>query len=94
VLAEAAGYPRGAPGVTVDYVEVLDPDTLAPPDGHTRGGRRRRPGPTPEEAGDVHPRGDRLLVAVAAHVGPVRLIDNVESSATRRRGPAAGRDRP
>lgn len=46
----------GAPGVDLEYLEVVDPATLStPPD-------------LP----------DRLLVAVAAHVGPVRLIDNVE----------------
>ncbi|MBW3621293.1 MAG: pantoate--beta-alanine ligase, partial [Actinobacteria bacterium] len=39
----------------IDYVEVLDPDTLGPP-------------------GDD---ADRWLVAVAAFVGPARLIDNV-----------------
>lgn len=43
-----------APGVTVDYVEVRDPETLG-------------------EAVD----GQQQLVAVAAHVGPARLIDNV-----------------
>jgi pantoate--beta-alanine ligase len=54
----------GATGITVDYVEVLDPESLAPPDDPGRG----------EEAGGPP---ERLLVAVAAHVGPVRLIDNV-----------------
>ena len=43
-------------GVTVEYLEVVDPDTLGPPQASSR----------------------RLLVALAAHVGPVRLIDNVE----------------
>jgi pantoate--beta-alanine ligase len=60
----AAGTLSAASGVTVDYVEVLDPETLAPPDDPGRG-----------EAADGPP--ERLLVAVAAHVGPVRLIDNV-----------------
>jgi pantoate--beta-alanine ligase len=55
-----------APGVTVDYAEVLDPETLTPPPDATRG-----------EAGDGPPEADQLLVAVAAFVGPVRLIDNV-----------------
>lgn len=64
-----------ASGVTVDYVEVLDPETLAPaaassgwppPDAPPRG-----------EAGDAAPEAEQLLVAVAAYVGPVRLIDNV-----------------
>ena len=54
-----------ARGVEIDYVEVLDPDTLTPPDGSGRG----------EEADSGPP--TRMLVAVAAHVGPVRLIDNV-----------------
>ncbi len=48
-----------APAVRPDYLEVVDPATLAPP---------------PAEV----PAGSRLLAAVAAHVGPVRLIDNVE----------------
>jgi pantoate--beta-alanine ligase len=39
----------------VDYVAVVDPDTLTPPVGSP----------------------DRLLVAVAAHLGATRLIDNV-----------------
>ena len=52
-------------GVEIDYVEVLDPETLAPPDGTRRG----------EAGGSESP--EQLLVAVAAHVGPVRLIDNV-----------------
>ena len=53
---------RGAlddPRVVVDYLEVVDPDTMAP----TR------------EPLTGH---GRLVVAVAAEVGPVRLIDNVE----------------
>lgn len=57
------------PAVRVDYVEVVDPDTLQAPD-PPRGGEQaaRRGG-----AGG----GRRLLVAVAAHVGAARLIDNV-----------------
>ena len=62
--AAAAGTLTSASGVTVDYVEVLDPETLAPPDDPGRG----------EGAGG---RPERLLVAVAAYVGSVRLIDNV-----------------
>jgi pantoate--beta-alanine ligase len=58
------GTLSAAPGITVDYVEVLDPESLAPPDDPGRG-----------EAAGGPP--ERLLVAVAAHVGPVRLIDNV-----------------
>ncbi len=63
------------PRVRIDYVDVLDPDTLAPvtpaPPDATRG---QAPGP------DAYgpPTGESpLLVAVAAHVGPARLIDNV-----------------
>ncbi|WP_052665491.1 pantoate--beta-alanine ligase [Nitriliruptor alkaliphilus] len=66
VREEVAGTLGAAPGVTVDYVEVLDPETLTPPDASSRG-----------QAGDGPPEADQLLVAVAAHVGPVRLIDNV-----------------
>lgn len=63
--AATTGTLDGALGVEIDYVEVLDPETLATPDGSDRG-----------EAGeDDAP--EQLLVAVAAHVGPVRLIDNV-----------------
>lgn len=64
MLREAAAATlHAAAGVTVDYVEVLDPEDLTPPDEPARG----------EGDGD----GQQLLVAVAAHVGPVRLIDNV-----------------
>lgn len=63
--AETAGILGAAPGVEIDYVEVLDPSTLAPPDGADRG-------EAVENDSD-----EQLLVAVAAHVGPVRLIDNV-----------------
>jgi pantoate--beta-alanine ligase len=68
VRDEVAATLTAAPGVDVDYIEVVDPDTLVPPDA-ARG-----------EAADVDPEPtheDQLLVAVAAHVGPVRLIDNV-----------------
>jgi pantoate--beta-alanine ligase len=51
VLSEAAG-------VRLEYLEVVDPGTLAPPE-------------DPANA-------PRLLVALAASLGPVRLIDNVE----------------
>lgn len=67
VRDEVTGTLAAAPGVTVDYVEVLDPETLAPPDAATSRG----------QAGDDAPEATQLLVAVAAHVGPVRLIDNV-----------------
>jgi pantoate--beta-alanine ligase len=66
VREEVTATLSAAPGVTVDYVEVLDPETLTPPDASPRG-----------EAGDGSPAGDQLLVAVAAVIGPVRLIDNV-----------------
>jgi pantoate--beta-alanine ligase len=75
VRDEVAGTLSGAPGVTVDYVEVLDPETLAPPDAVTSS-----PGCTATargQAGDDAPEAEELLVAIAAHVGPVRLIDNV-----------------
>lgn len=55
--AAAARTLLAEPRVRTDYVEVLDPDRLSPPD----------PDAPPE----------RLLVAVAAHVGAARLIDNV-----------------
>lgn len=48
------------PGARVDYLEVVEPDTLVPP----------VPAAVPPDT--------RLVVAVAAEVGPVRLIDNVE----------------
>lgn len=56
-LAAAARGRLDAAAVDVDYLEVVDARTLAPPD-------PARPG--------------NLVVAVAAHIGPVRLIDNVE----------------
>jgi pantoate--beta-alanine ligase len=76
VLREAAlATLTAAPEVDVDYVEVVDPDTLAPPDGP----RGEAAGPVDDTSdGDVARGGDRLIVAVAASVGPVRLIDNVE----------------
>jgi pantoate--beta-alanine ligase len=59
------------PEVAIDYVEVVDPDTLAPPDAPR--GEEAGPDAAATTAGS-----DRLIVAVAASVGPVRLIDNVE----------------
>ena len=53
------------PDIRVDYVDVLDPQSLTPP---------------APDAGSVDPaerREQQLLVAIAAHVGPARLIDNV-----------------
>ncbi|MFA9432567.1 pantoate--beta-alanine ligase [Egicoccus sp. AB-alg2] len=64
----------GGPDLDVDYVEVVDPDTLAPPDaprGEEAGGTSTEPTSAPGPS-------RRLLVAVAAFVGDVRLIDNVE----------------
>lgn len=74
--------------VTVDYLEVLDPFTL---DGPKAEGAADGPSPldpatssggeagTPEAGatGGKHGETTRLLVAVAAFVGPARLIDNV-----------------
>jgi pantoate--beta-alanine ligase len=74
VRDEVAGTLTAAPGVTVDYVEVLDPETLAPVPAEPGGGP---PDAARGEAGDGPPEADQLLVAVAAFVGPVRLIDNV-----------------
>ncbi|MEX1177102.1 MAG: pantoate--beta-alanine ligase, partial [Nitriliruptor sp.] len=68
-ISEEVAATLGAdPGVTIDYVEVLDPETLTPPDA----ARTAR-----GQAGDGAPEARQLLVAVAASVGPVRLIDNV-----------------
>lgn len=71
------------PQARVDYVDVVDVDTLAPPDA-TRS-REQEPGPGPAAHPDPpalapphHPTGEApLLVAVAVHVGRARLIDNV-----------------
>ncbi len=86
--ARAAGMPPGAgmladaatvtlseaPDARLDYLEVLDPTTLQPPrppfDAQQRGEARQG-----QQDGTVTPKG--LLVAVAAFVGPARLIDNV-----------------
>ncbi len=66
VLRDVATATIGAePRVRIDYVDVVDPDTLAPPD--------RAIPPVERERGEA----GGLLVAVAAHVGPARLIDNV-----------------
>jgi pantoate--beta-alanine ligase len=65
VLREAARATLEAePRARTGYVEVVDPDTFEPPhppDGTDRGEDRER----------------ELLVAVAARVGPARLVDNV-----------------
>ena len=57
----------------IDYVEVVDPDTLRPPD--TSGEDGVGSGTQAAEAGAETP--EQLLVAVAAYVGSARLIDNV-----------------
>jgi pantoate--beta-alanine ligase len=72
---EALATLAAAPEVDVDYVEVVDPDTLAPPDGPR--GEAASPADATSTATSTAG-GDRLIVAVAASVGPVRLIDNVE----------------
>ena len=67
MIEEAVRVTIGAqPRARLDYVEVLEPSTLAPPDERRGEGREIATGDAP------------LLVAVAAHVGPARLIDNVE----------------
>jgi pantoate--beta-alanine ligase len=58
VRAAAAERLAREPGIDLEYLEVVDPETLAPP--------------SPSSPSQ------RLLVALAARVGPVRLIDNVE----------------
>jgi pantoate--beta-alanine ligase len=65
VRAAAAERLAREPGIDLEYLEVVDPETLAPPS---------PPAPSHSPA---YPSG-RLLVALAARVGPVRLIDNVE----------------
>ena len=77
----AAGILQDAATVHLDYLEVLDPDTLQPPgppldaDVDAHGADQRG------EARQGHEDGTRtdkeLLVAIAAFVGPARLIDNV-----------------
>jgi pantoate--beta-alanine ligase len=64
------------PEVRLDYLEVVDPRTLTPPDApHTRGEADQRGSGTTGDGGAAA--GPQLLVAVAAFVGPARLIDNV-----------------
>ncbi len=67
MIEDAVRVTIGAqPRARLDYVEVLEPGTLTPPDERRGEGRGLATGDAP------------LLVAVAAHVGPARLIDNVE----------------
>lgn len=70
-LLRAAGEATlaDAPQVDVDYLAVVEPDTFMPPDA---------PREEASEGAGEPPASRRLLVAVAATVGPVRLIDNVE----------------
>jgi pantoate--beta-alanine ligase len=75
VRDEVTATLSAASGVTVDYVEVLDPETLAP--AARSSGWRPPDAPSRGEADDEAPDAEQLLVAVAAYVGPVRLIDNV-----------------
>ncbi len=75
MLARAATVTMAeAPDARLDYLEVLDPTTLQPPrppfDADQRGEARQG------NAGGIG-RPKELLVAVAAFVGPARLIDNV-----------------
>ncbi|MBW3561329.1 MAG: pantoate--beta-alanine ligase [Actinobacteria bacterium] len=67
LLRDAAlGTIQAEPRARVDYIEAVDPDTLAPPDpGAAETGGA--------DGGEVR----ELLVALAVHVGPARLIDNV-----------------
>ena len=75
MIRDAVGVTIGAePQARVDYVDVVDVDTLAPPDAHPA--REQAPDPGPASA-PAPPTGEALLVAVAVHVGPARLIDNV-----------------
>ena len=67
----AAATLEAADGLEVEYVAVVDPDTLRPPP-DTPGSDRDH------AAAGAAGAADRLLVAIAARVGPVRLIDNVE----------------
>jgi pantoate--beta-alanine ligase len=83
---------RSEPRARVDYVEVADPDTLAPPD-ESRGevssgsrGARDPPAPAskrssplsaPHREPEPEPNRRKLLVAVAVQIGQTRLIDNV-----------------
>jgi pantoate--beta-alanine ligase len=61
-----------AEGVTLDYLEVVDPATLAPL----------------TDANLTQPLEHPALALVAAHVGPVRLIDNLRLTPPTRRRPA------
>lgn len=73
MIREAADVTMHAePRARIDYVEVLDAVTLAPPDAPRGQEPGRLAGSTPPQTDEDH-----LLVAVAAHLGSARLIDNV-----------------
>ena len=74
MIREAADVTlRAEPRIRIDYVDVLDAATLAPPDAP----RGQAPGPGPAGSAPPLDGEPRLLVAVAAHLGSARLIDNV-----------------
>ncbi len=70
----ARGILEAAPDVRLDYLEVLDPDTLQPPGQPLDADARGEAGQGPEDRDRTR---TELLVATAAFVGPARLIDNV-----------------
>ena len=73
---------REAPGVKIDYLALVDPETFAAIDGQTfsAGGAEASPsdGSVTMQAGGAPSKHGRGLLAVAAWVGPTRLIDNME----------------
>lgn len=68
VLEAAQAYLEKAPGVTVDYLAVVDSDTFVP----------LAEEESPEQARDEAETPERGLLVVAAWVGSTRLIDNME----------------
>ncbi len=78
VLAAARRTLSDESRATIDYVEVLDPEDLTPVAGPPPLDPQGTPGVRGGgEAVGKRGEGTRLLVAIAAHVGPARLIDNV-----------------
>ena len=80
VREEVTGILTSVPGVTIDYVEVLDPESLDESPATTEGpplDAKPREQASTDAPGTTERDDQRRLVAVAAHVGPVRLIDNV-----------------
>ncbi len=69
-LAGAREQLEAAPGVELDYLELVDPLTFTPLDPAALTGRAGQQG----RAGDAEAAG---VVVVAAKVGPVRLLDNL-----------------